>query len=121
MTVSKADLDRVTRNWLKNGTIPAMAATTRRMWAERMADNNAGREAREFHLAVAAEWDRIEAKFPEKVRKAYEAKRDYHLHCISEVARIGHLDADKQEEHRIYHQALADEWQKRADTVGATT
>lgn len=119
MEVTKAELARVTRGWLKNGTIPAMAATMRRMWAEQMADNEAGREARDYHLAVAAEWDRIEAKFPEKVRKAYEAKRDYHLHCIAEVARIGHLTSEKQEEHRIYHQGLADEWQAKADKVGA--
>lgn len=100
----KAELRKETRDWLKRGVIPAEAAKTRRMWAEQLPANaygQTGNPAIEWHLAVAAEWDRIAAKFPEKVRQAYEAKRDYAIACLanqqpgSELAKYWQDDAAK--------------------------
>lgn len=72
-----ADLRRETRDWLKRGVIPSVAAAARRMWAEQFP------LVADVHEAYAAEWDRIAAKFPEKVIKAYEMQRDYAINCLS--------------------------------------
>lgn len=74
---TKNDLRAETRNWLARGVIPSIAAAYRRSCARTfplIAD---------LHEAYAAEWDRIAAKFPEKVVLTYEAKRDYAVACLA--------------------------------------
>lgn len=74
---TKNDLRAETRNWLKRGVLPSVAAESRRMMARqfpRVAD---------VHEAYAAEWDRIAAKFPEKVKAAYQMQLDYALACLA--------------------------------------
>lgn len=94
-TPTKQELRAETRDWLKRGAIPAAAAKARRDMA-RTVPNLA-----DWHEAFAAEWERIAAKFPEKVKVAYEGKRDYAIQCLanqqpgSELARYWQDEAAK--------------------------
>ena len=74
---TKDDLRRETRDWLKNGVIPAKAAAARRHMAEAIPN------LADWHEAFAAEWDRIEETQPEKVIAAYEAVLQYEIKCLS--------------------------------------
>lgn len=74
----KTALRAETRDWLKKGVLPAEAARVRRMWAEGVKG-----DVVDWHLAVAAEWDRIAATQPEKVRAAYAAKLAYEQQCLA--------------------------------------
>lgn len=94
-TPTPAELRAETRNWLNRGVIPAIAAATRRQWAE----TTVGLDA--WHEAFAAEWDRIAAKHPEKVREAYKRQLDYAVACLanqqpgSDLARFWQDEAAK--------------------------
>ena len=99
----KAQLRRETRDWLNRGVIPSEAAKNRRFLAETVP------AAAETHLAFAAEWDRIAAKNPEKVRKALETWRDHYLENVT------FLDGGGQ--YTAYHQKRADEFQKLIDEL----
>lgn len=74
---TKADLRSETRDWLKRGVLPLEAARARRVMAQTVP------ALADWHEAFAAEWERIAAKFPEKMIAAYEAKRDYATRCLA--------------------------------------
>lgn len=74
---SKNELRAQTRNWFDRGVLPASAADQCR-WNAKTFPRIA-----EYHEACAAEWDRIAATQPEKVRAAYERERD---RCILNLA-----------------------------------
>lgn len=92
---TKQELRAETRDWLKRGVIPAAAAKARRDWGRQFPN------VADVHEAYAAEWDRIAAKFPEKVKVAYEGKRDHAIQCLanqqpgSELARYWQDEAAK--------------------------
>lgn len=105
-TPTAADLRAETRNWLRRGVLPAAAAAACRRSAEAFPN------VADWHNALADEWDRIAAKFPNKVIEALEIKRDYHLNLIAAVEKSGHLD-DKPEQkatHRRHHEDRAAEY-----------
>lgn len=104
----KADLARETRGWLAKGVLPAAAAAWRRSAAGMVATS----EARDWHLAVAAEWDRIAAKFPEKVAAAYRAKADYARDCAAK--QVPGADRDARVAKWL---AEAAEWDAKADAL----
>lgn len=75
MLPTREFLKAETRNWVKRGVIPAEAARMRRYMAESTP------RLREFHEAVANEWDRVAAKNPDKVIATLEKYRDDALAC----------------------------------------
>lgn len=99
----KAQLRRETRDWFKKGVIPSEAAKNRRYLA------GAFPAAAEIHLAFAAEWDRIAAKNPDKVRRVLEVMRDHYLENVT------FMDGSKQ--YAAYHQKKADEYQRQIDEL----
>lgn len=74
---TKRELDNETRGWLTKGVIPFKAAETRRSMATQFP------ALADWHNAFADEWDRIAAKFPEKVQLAYRLQRDYAISCLA--------------------------------------
>ena len=98
----KRALKSETRNWLGKGVVPPIAAENRRYLARAFPD------AAETHLAFAAEWDRITAKWPERVRasclkrmvharqcaSSQIAGSEFHLYWLTEIGRW-QAEADK--------------------------
>ncbi len=97
----KALIRSETRNWLGKGVIPPIAAENRRYLAKTFPD------AAEIHLAFAAEWDRITAKWPERVRAAC-LKRVVHARQCASVQIPG-------SELHLYWLAEVGRWQAEAD------
>lgn len=82
MAVSKNELRNETRNWFERGVIPEDAAKWRREAAEQVETE----EAKEFHLACAAKWDRVIETQKDKIIESYERVLFYQTSCLAKQA-----------------------------------